>query len=420
VHYGCVDRKRLCAVDAAVARALTATIPNIWSITMPARLTPLGAGQNSLVYCVEAPVAPPCILRVYRNHADLDRVYHELALLAALRDVPLPFAVPTPLATRAGALVHQLRGQDGVRAGALAVLWTELAGAHPDPADTGQAEAVGAALALLDRALAAIDPASLPGHATPPLKELRRRVSAPDDVEDALLQLALPAQDAAELLRLLLQVEAEVPRLYSHLPQQLVHADFDHSQVLMDGAHVTAIIDFEFSHYDLRIEGLMVTLSSWPRDLFGTGAEWGVLEALGRGYSAHVHLLPEEVQALPLLLRMRQIGSLLRDIAWQRQSRVSPARVLERGRLRARARTLAAAEHVPPAGHGGAVDAEALSHDLGSARCPPRGHRPHPCRAGPAQGDRPPAHRRPAGAGGDRLSAAQRLPMEPSAQGPTR
>lgn len=314
----------------AVARALTPAVATIWPITPPARLTPLGAGQNSLVYRVKASTNAPCILRVYRNHADVARVHHELALLAALRDAPLPFAVPTPLATRAGALVHQLHVEEDILSGALAVLWMELAGMHPDPADEGQAEAAGAALALLDLALAAIDPATLPGHATPPLNELRRRVSAPADIEDALLQLPLPAQDTAELLRLLHVVEAQVPPLYGHLPQQLVHADFDPSQVLLDGARVTGIIDFEFSHSDLRLADLVVPLAVWPRDLFGTGVEWGVLEALGRGYTTHLLLLPEEVQALPLLLRVRAIGGLLRDVAWHRQGRVSAARVVHR------------------------------------------------------------------------------------------
>lgn len=220
-----------------------------------------------------------------------------------------------------------------ILSGALAVLWTALVGAHPDPADAGQAQAAGAALALLDLELAAIDPASLPERATPPLSELRRRVSAPADIEDALLQLPLPAPDTAKLVRLLRVVEAEVPPLYGRLPQQLIHADFDSSQVLMDGARgtrVTDILDFEFSHEDLRLADLVVPLDMWPRALFGTGAEWGVLEALGRGYATHLRLLPAEVQALPLLLHVRAIGGLLRDIAWHQQSRVSAARVLER------------------------------------------------------------------------------------------
>lgn len=317
-------------LGAAVARALTLALATIWPIATPARLTPLTAGRNNLVYRVEASAHPPRILRVYRNHADVDRVRYEVALLAALHDVPLPFAVPTPLATRAGAFVHQLPVADDVLSGALAVLWTQVAGTHPDPADESQAEVVGEALALLDLALAAIDPTALPGRATPPLRDLRRRVSAPDDIEAVLLQLPLPAEDTAYLMRQLHWVEAQILPLYASLPQQLVHGDIGPSNVLMDGARVTGVLDFEFSHYDLRITDPLVPLSWWNPELFGTGAEWGMLNALGRGYTAHLPLLPGEVQALPLLFRLRAIGGLLRDLAWHRQGRASAERVLER------------------------------------------------------------------------------------------
>jgi Ser/Thr protein kinase RdoA (MazF antagonist) len=314
---------------AALAQILTLAVTTIWPMTTPVRLTALGDGYNSLVYRVEAPASAACILRISRNHADIDRVRNELAILAALQKAPLPFAVPTPLATRAGALIHQLQVVDGTLSGALAVLWTELPGTHPDPADEHQAEAAGAALALLDLALADIDPATLPGQARLPLKELRRVVSAPQDIEHILGRLPLPEQDTVELLRLLHRVEAEIPPLYAHLPQQLVHADFDPYQILMDGAQVTGIIDFEFSHHDLRIYDLAVPLALWPRDTFDTGAEWNLMEALGRGYTAHLRLLPQELRALPLLLRVRAIGGLLRDIGWQRQGRVSMARVVD-------------------------------------------------------------------------------------------
>ncbi len=317
-------------LDAALTVALTTALATTWPMTTPIRLMPLTAGRNNLVYRVEDSASLPCILRVYHNHADVARVRYEVALLAALRDTPLPFAVPTPLATRAGALVHPLQVDDDLLSGALAVLWTEVAGTHPDPVDEGQAEAVGAALAQLDTALAAIDPAALPGRATLPLRDLRRRVSAPDDVEAALLHLPLPTEDTAHLVGQLRWVEAQIPPLYASLPQQLVHGDIGPSNVLMDGARVTGMLDFEFSHYDLRIWDLLVPLSWWHPDLFGTGAEWGMMEALGRGYTAHLPLHPGEVRALPLLFRLRSIGGLLRDLAWRQQGRASEERVLER------------------------------------------------------------------------------------------
>jgi Ser/Thr protein kinase RdoA (MazF antagonist) len=320
-------------LDAATPRTLNDAAVTIWPVKPPVRLTPLTSGVNNLVYRVETAAGPPRILRVYRNHADVDRVRHEVALLAALRAAALPFTVPTPLATHTGALIHTLPLKTNLLAGALAVLRTEVAGTHPDSADLGQAEAAGGALALLDTALATIDPTTLPGRATLPLRDLRRRVFAPDDIEAALLQLPLPAADTASFVDQLRSVEMQIPPLYTSLPQQLVHADIGPANILMDGAQVSGVLDFEFAHYDLRIADLLVPLSWWRPELFGTGAEWDLwdlMEALGRGYTTHVPLLPGEAQALPLLFRLRSIGGLLRTIAWYRQGRRSEQDVLER------------------------------------------------------------------------------------------
>jgi homoserine kinase type II len=256
-------------LDAAVVRTLAGAAVTIWPMTPSARLTPLTGGVNNLVFRVETAASPPRILRVYRNHADVDRVRHEVALRAAAS----PFAVPTPLATHTGALIHTLQLENDPLADALAVLWTEVAWTHPDPADHGQAEAAGVALGLLDTALAAIDPTTLPGRATLPLRDLRPRVSAPDNIEAALLQLPLPDEDTASFVDQLRLVEMQIPPLYTSLPQQLVHADIGPANILMDGARVSGVLDFEFALYDLRIADLLVPLSWWRPELFGTGAE---------------------------------------------------------------------------------------------------------------------------------------------------
>jgi Ser/Thr protein kinase RdoA (MazF antagonist) len=116
------------------------------------------AGANNLVLRVDDGAGGSThILRVYRNHADIARVRHEVALLTALGERPLPFALPAILTTRAGTPFHLVEvggEEEGARAPAPAVLWTYLPGSHPDPADATLAEAAGEALALLDMALA--------------------------------------------------------------------------------------------------------------------------------------------------------------------------------------------------------------------------------------------------------------------------
>ena len=43
-----------------------------------------------------------------------------------------------------------------------------------------------------------------------------------------------------------------LPELYRSLLQQIVHRDFDASNVLMEGDRVTGVLDFEFAGSDLR------------------------------------------------------------------------------------------------------------------------------------------------------------------------
>ena len=91
----------------------------------------------------------------------------------------------------------------------------------------------------------------------------------------------------------------------------MVHIDYAPSNILMEGTRVTAVLDFEFSTYDLRALDLAVALSWWPIELLGSGQEWPLINALGNGYASQIQLTDDEIAALPTLLQMRSISSLL-------------------------------------------------------------------------------------------------------------
>jgi Ser/Thr protein kinase RdoA (MazF antagonist) len=271
------------AVVSALTRALTRVVIATWPLMPPAHLTPLTAGGNNLTYRVETSASPAYVLHVLRSHRDVDRLRHEVAVLDALQRMALPYATPTALPTGAGTLVHQLpldEQEATLLAGALAVLWTEVTGQHPEPANLDQAEATGAALALLDLALAAIDPAALPGHGALPMRDLRRHHSDFDPVAAVLSRFPLSRQDIAHLMDQLRVVEAGLASLAATgLSQQLIHADLGPDDVLMNGVdgvdsvRVSGVLDFEFDRFDVRIHDLLVALSGWNPELFGTGTE---------------------------------------------------------------------------------------------------------------------------------------------------
>jgi homoserine kinase type II len=132
------------------------------------------------------------------------------------------------------------------------------------------------------------------------------------------------------LLRQWRLIEEQVPPLYARLPRQIVHGDFDPSNVLFAADRVSGVLDFEFSGPDLRVVDLLVPLNWWPLHQFGTGAEWPIMDAIGRGYLANLPLLMEELQALPALFRLRAIGGLLHRMVRYRQGLMTTEQLLGR------------------------------------------------------------------------------------------
>jgi homoserine kinase type II len=123
-------------------------------------------------------------------------------------------------------------------------------------------------------------------------------------------QLPLEQEERHRTLTLLEVTQAAAPSLYQALPQQIIHRDYDQSNVLMDDGSVTGVLDFEFCGPDLRVLDLAYALSQWPEGLWNTGEEWAVIDAFGRGYLQHQNLTLPELESLPLVLRLRATTSL--------------------------------------------------------------------------------------------------------------
>lgn len=312
--------------------ALAAALAPAWAIPGPWHLTPLAGGTNNRVYRMATP-APgrDYVLHLYENHADAARLRCESALLAALEEQHLPFAVPAPIPTRAGEPFQRLPGAAGTEA--FAALTPFFRGDHPDPGDMARTEAAGRALATLDIALARVAlPAEIARAAPPPMGQLRHRLGLALDADPLapLVAQGIADADRARLAALLHTVESEMPALYAALPRQLIHSDYDPGNVLMEGAHVTAILDFEFAGPDLRVAELAAPLTWWPARFLGAGREWDVIAAFGRGYASVLPLTPAELDAIPALLRLRAIGSLLHRLARHQQGLSGAASVRAR------------------------------------------------------------------------------------------
>jgi homoserine kinase type II len=288
-----------------------ATLIGVWpalTLTLQ-RVTPLTHRANNAVYLVDAD-SGRYVLRVYHNHTDVARLDAEFMILLALQHAGLPFAIPAPIATSGGR--YYTRFTDAEQRGHMAALFPWLPGDHPDRQDIAAAFGAAVALGQLDQALAAL---SFPrDQMAAPLGDFARRYPA---LADPIATLATLTSDTAAIDRiagLYHHLNAELPALYATLPCQMVHSDYAPSNILMEGTRVTAVLDFEFCTYDLRALDLVVALSWWPIELLGSSQEWPLINALGTGYTSQIRLTGDEIAALPTVLQMRNMSTLLHRI----------------------------------------------------------------------------------------------------------
>ena len=298
-----------------------------WPIPGPWEWHPLTRGTNNHVLLVETP-AGGYVLRIYGNHADLDRLHFEHAVLCQLHAVRLPFAVPVPVPTVAGEL--HTRVVTGNSEG-LAMLTAHIPGEHPRAGDLEQARAGGEALGLLDVALDDLTSLApddgISWRTTGDLAHCHPFVPEP---HAAFRELPVSEHARQRLVQGYEWLMEHVPDAYATLPKQIIHEDFDMSNVLLDSAHVTGVLDFEFCGRDVRLMDLTVALNWWPLDYFGTGGEWPIIDALAAGYMNHVTLTDDEIASLPLLVRFRAYTSLIHRLGRYRQGLSSLESVINR------------------------------------------------------------------------------------------
>jgi len=317
------------------AYELTTPILAAYALPTPLRISPLAQGTNNQVWRIETPTGA-YVLTVYANHADARRLGFVRDVLLGLQSAGLPFAVPAPLPTTAGAYHVELApsqgGADDVAAAGddapqptLATLARLIPGAHPRRDDLAQAVAGGEALGLLDHALAGLAGLQSPeaGVSWRSYGDLANCHPLVPDPVAAIAALPIADDMRRPLVEHCADLMARMPALYASLPQQLCHEDYSPDNLLMEGPRMTGVLDFEFCARDVRVMDLTVALSWWPIAQFGSGDEWPIIRAVAQGYARHVALTQAEVEALPTLFQLRAYTSLIHRLGRWRQG-ISP------------------------------------------------------------------------------------------------
>lgn len=260
-----------------------------WRLPRPTLVEPVAGGTNNLSWRVEAG-GEIYVARIYQN-ATPRQIEAEHRLLSALNAAGLPFHVPVPIPAVDGSTVL---GQ--------AALFPYLPGA---PLRGGELlEAAGRALGDLNVALARMPAALAPTDWRRPLSEVHPAVP---DVADLVAELTRVSGDHPGIAWLAAEAEPadEVyARLCATLPAQIVHGDWAPVNVLAEHGRITAVLDFEIAGLNLRITDPVAGAFNSTDDDDQAGA-------FLRGYRERVDLHPEELAAVPDLLRLRALGSVM-------------------------------------------------------------------------------------------------------------
>lgn len=265
------------------------------------------------------------VLKRFDAPDDGARLAYQHRLLGWLGEHTLPFAVPVPLAARDG---RRLVDYDQQRY----ALYPFLPGRQCDANSLAQLRAFGAGLGELHQVLASYPRERAPGlWSYDQLEQIHELVPDPYGLTPAAVGLEPgPAVDALcswwrdELARLRPFVEHRYPVL----PQQVIHGDYDPSNTLFDGDRLTAILDFEFALPGVRAMDLAAGLH-WTLRPEQATLDWPAVDALIGGYGAVVELGSVEQEALPELMRLRNVAT---GIWWlgRFQRNGTAARMVER------------------------------------------------------------------------------------------
>jgi len=246
------------------------------------------------------------VLRVYETHQEREKIEFEHAVLLALTEAELSFRTPVPLRTAKGETLVRL--EDG--SGRFACLFAYIEGLRPVDEDLRPLRAFGETAGELSASLALIDPGRQPAYRpyyelgeAYPLCKLERvsglAADPPSELRKAAPSLIRMAEAYAEILR-----ELEHLR---RLPHQLIHGDLNASNLLVRAGEpeiVEALLDFEFCTYDVRAMDAAVIFSGLPE-----GEE--PIRLFAEGFRKSVMLSEKEIDAIPLLMRLRKVDVFL-------------------------------------------------------------------------------------------------------------
>jgi homoserine kinase type II len=260
---------------------------------------------NNIVRKVHTESNDEYILRIYNNGNDFEKVQFEHAVLKALKSLPLSFSLPNAIPSLENMSTHVLLSD-----GSFASLFYLIPG---DPPHLSSFCEIGKSCGELTNALATIsNQLSDQIPPTPPYFEIYKvhrginRESFFAEMQSVRLDGVRNAADF--MINEVQQIESLIVTLLAkNLPQQLIHGDLHHDNVLVLNGKVSGVLDFEFCALDWRAMDLAITLSKYA----GESEPMDKFREVIKGYTHFVTLTTTEVEVIPDLIILRILSNVV-------------------------------------------------------------------------------------------------------------
>lgn len=295
-------------------------VSRLWPVTTPVRLRQIAIGTNNRSFIVDSDDRTYYLKR-YDNVPNSERSAFEHRLTAAIAALRPSFAVPETILSRTG----ETNVREDGRSYALS---TFIPGAVARTGDRDDASASGRALAELHVVLAHVSP--IPGHDDPrDLGDLGAVHPLVPDPKAAIRDVLGDDELIEKVNAILSSVQLRCEDLTSGWPLTVIHGDFYPSNVLMRSHRVTGIVDFEFAAAGYRAMDVAIGVYAFA---FGHPDMGTLIERFTSGYLDRIALRREEIEAIPAMILLREVTSLIHWTGRFRQELTDRKDIEERAR----------------------------------------------------------------------------------------
>ncbi|KAA8784557.1 phosphotransferase [Paenibacillus amylolyticus] len=279
------------------------------------------------------------VMRQYETHNDQAKIAFEHGVLTALSNTDFELHSPTPVISLSSSSredadqefkesnhsneenrqTYQIVRDHITGTFKIVTLFRYLKGVNPVWDSPDQLLPLGRAAGHLSTALAKLKLELEPVY--PPYYRIDE--AYPLCTPERLLRMcASPPETLEACTDELRQLQDELPGLFKalrgmeQLPHQIVHGDVNASNVLVDPeGNMSAILDFEFATWDLRVMELAVPMSDMLTMDKSEEWMWQAQANLVQGFREEVELTADELEAIPQLILLRSLDVVMHFIS---------------------------------------------------------------------------------------------------------